>query len=139
MNKIDKFYREYAFLSNFYQSPMEINGIIYPTNEHFFQATKMTNLNDHNVIVSCSSPGQAKRIARSLPKRPDWEKVRDNFMLFGLRMKFQIPKLKEKLIETGDAELIEGNSWGDTYWGVCKGVGQNRLGGLLMQVRGELI
>ena len=59
-------------------------------------------------------------------------------MLQGLRLKFAIPELAEKLLATGEAELIEGNSWGDTTWGVYKDIGENRLGKLLMQVRQEL-
>ena len=45
--------------------------------------------------------------------------------------------MASRLINTGDAILIEGNTWGDTYWGVCDGVGENRLGKLLMEVREE--
>ena len=57
-----------------------------------------------------------------------------------LKSKFtQNPELKAKLIATGDAELIEGNNWNDRFWGVCRGVGQNHLGKLLMEVRAELV
>ena len=55
-----------------------------------------------------------------------------------LRSKFSAPELREKLLDTGDAELIEGNWWNDTTWGVCNGVGENRLGKLLMQIRAEI-
>ncbi len=58
-------------------------------------------------------------------------------MLDLLRIKFTIPTLRERLLATGDQTLIEGNTWGDTYWGVCRGVGLNNLGTLLMQVREE--
>ena len=46
--------------------------------------------------------------------------------------------LKEKLLATGDAELIEGNTWNDTYWGVCRGKGKNHLGKIIMEVREAL-
>ena len=52
-----------------------------------------------------------------------------------LWIKFSIPELRTKLLETDDAELIEGNTWGDTYWGTCSGIGQNHLGKLLMKTR----
>lgn len=55
-----------------------------------------------------------------------------------LRQKFSKTPLRRLLLATGEAELIEGNTWGDTYWGVCHGVGQNHLGCLLMKIRGEL-
>ena len=55
-----------------------------------------------------------------------------------IRQKFNNPELKEKLIATGDAELIEGNPWGDTFWGVCEGKGENHLGKILMKIRSEL-
>lgn len=54
------------------------------------------------------------------------------------RQKYTVPYLREKLLATGDAELVEGNTWGDRFWGVCNGVGQNWLGRLLMQVRDEI-
>ena len=55
------------------------------------------------------------------------------------RAKFtQNEELKKKLIDTGDATLIEGNTWNDTFWGVCNGVGENNLGKILMKIREEL-
>ena len=59
-------------------------------------------------------------------------------MLTGLRYKFSNPDLKEKLLATGNEELVEGNWWGDQYWGICDGIGKNKLGKLLMKVRKEL-
>ena len=66
--------------------------------------------------------------------------VKDNIMYFIIRNKFiQNDDLMEKLVATGNAELIEGNWWKDTYWGVCEGIGENKLGKILMQVRKECI
>jgi predicted NAD-dependent protein-ADP-ribosyltransferase YbiA (DUF1768 family) len=70
--------------------------------------------------------------------RPDWREVREEVMEVGLRQKFrQNPELLQKLLDTGDAYLEEGNTWNDRYWGVCRGVGQNKLGHLLMKLREE--
>lgn len=135
---IDNFDGEYAFLSNFYESPMTIQGITYPTNEHFFQAMKTLDLSERKKIASAQTPGQAKRLGRQVKLRWDWESVKEDAMLTGLRYKFSNPDLKEKLLATGNEELIEGNWWGDQYWGVCDGVGKNKLGKLLMKVREEL-
>lgn len=135
---IKEFAGKYEFLSNFWHSPFTYEGIVYPTNEHFFQAMKTLDWNERNWIASAETPGIAKRRGRACTLRSDWEKVKDEVMLTGLRIKFSNPALRTQLIMTGDEELVEGNWWGDTCWGVCNGVGENRLGKLLMQVREEI-
>lgn len=135
---INCFDGEFAFLSNFYPSPIEFEDITYPTNEHFFQAMKTLDLDERRAIANCATPGQAKRMGRRVALRPDWEEVKEDVMLTGLCIKFTDRALRSQLLETGDEELVEGNSWGDTTWGVCNGVGQNKLGKLLMRVREEL-
>ena len=79
-----------------------------------------------------------KKMGRSVSLRPDWEDIKDDVMLEGLYRKFTNDELAEWLLDTGDEELVEGNWWGDRYWGVCNGIGQNKLGKLLMKVREEL-
>lgn len=139
MNKIDCFDGEYAFLSNFYDSPIERDGIVYPTNEHFFQAMKTLNPEEHRQIAAAATPGKAKRLGRQVKLRPDWEEVKLQIMKEGLILKFFCNKdLAKKLIATGNAELVEGNTWNDKFWGVCDGVGENNLGKLLMEIREDL-
>ena len=135
---IDKFDGEYFFLSNFSASPFRIDNVLFPTMEHYFQANKADNQNDYLRIAYAPTPGEDKRLGRKIQLRPDWEKIKDNIMLTGLRKKFADPELRNLLLATGDEELVEGNYWRDTYWGVCNGVGQNKLGKLLMQVREEI-
>ena len=140
---IDKFEGEYAFLSNFYPSPIEVwideeVHLMAPTAEHVFQYLKTPSEEEGIDILMAQTPGQAKRLGRKCFLRKDWEEVKDHAMLSVLRAKFANPELKEKLIATGDAELVEGNHWNDTYWGVCNGIGKNMLGKLLMQVREEI-
>ena len=135
---ITSFDGKYDFLSNFYHSPISYNGIVYPTNEHFFQAMKTFNVDERIAIASAETPGKAKRIGRKITLRSDWEDVKLYYMELGLRLKFQDSKLHEMLLATGDEELIEGNTWGDEFWGVCNGKGENHLGKLLMKIRGEL-
>ena len=143
-NRIDSFNRDYAFLSNFYESPIEFEGIKYPTVEHYFQAMKTLNLSERKNIADAPTPGKAKQFGRSVWLRADWENVKDDVMLAGLRLKFQIPELRTELLNTGDAELIEGNFWHDNTWGDCvcdkclDKPGENRLGKLLMKVREEI-
>ena len=101
MNKIDCFDGEYAFLSNFYEAPVEKGGIIYPTNEHFFQAMKTLDNEKRKEIAAASTPGQAKRMGRTVKLRPDWEQSKYQIMKEGLTLKFFTHKdLAEKLLAT---------------------------------------
>ena len=136
--KIESFRGQYRFLSNFWPCDIYYNGYIYNGTEYAYQAAKTTSKEDHEKIVLCRTPGNTKRVIRTLKIRGDWDEVKDQVMLDLLRIKFSKPGLGKALLLTGDAEIIEGNTWNDTYWGVCKGVGENKLGKLLMQVREEL-
>lgn len=136
MNDVLGFFGEYRFLSNFYPSPIEINGKKYDTVEHFFQASKATNEQDHEYVRNAPSPGIAKHRGRRITKREDWETSKIHVMLDGLLAKFeQNELLSEKLADTDPGQLVEVNYWGDTFWGVCGNEGQNNLGRLLMFVR----
>ena len=141
---IVEFDGEYAFLSNFYDSPIFYEGITYPTNEHFFQAMKTLDIETRKAIAAAPTPGAAKRMGRHVSLRPDWEQVKVDVMRTGLMLKFTDAALAEKLLATGDEELVEGNWWHDNTWGNChctecsrKG-GRNLLGMLLMELRKEL-
>ncbi|MCP5006489.1 MAG: NADAR family protein [Planctomycetes bacterium] len=135
---IDKFEGKYEFLSNFYPSVVTIDGVTYPTVEHAFQAYKVISLAVRRVIAKADGPAEAKRQSRQVCLRFDWEDIKDTVMLRALRMKFNNVVLGSKLLGTGEEKLIEGNTWGDTYWGVCDGKGTNMLGQLLMKVRTEI-
>lgn len=141
---INSFEGKYEFLSNFALSPIEYEGIIYPTNEHFFQAMKTLNPEERKAIAGADTPGKAKRLGRKCHLRTDWEQVKEQVMLRGLRIKFSNPELREKLLATGSHELIEGTTWHDNEWGNCtcwkcrNKPGRNKLGKLLMQVREEV-
>ena len=142
---IDCFDGEYAFLSNFYEHPITINGVTYKTAEHAFQAMKATNKADHDLIVNTQTPGQAKRLGKKIQLRSDWEDIKYIAMQDILRVKFASPELGQMLMATGDATLIEGNNWHDNIWGNCtcprcdNKVGKNWLGNILMGVRQDLI
>ena len=139
---ISAFNGVYRFLSNFhYGGRIMLDGARYPTVEHAYQAAKVdpTRQDLRAEIASAVAPGRAKRIGQRVPLRSDWEGIKIGIMLDLLRQKFRPGSLLSKqLLETGDRKLIEGNTWGDTFWGVCYGVGENHLGRLLMQVREEL-
>lgn len=135
---INSFTGSYRFLSNFYHSPIVVDGIKYKTVEHAFQAMKATNTKDAKMIADASTPKEAKRLGRSIKMRSNWNPIRLDVMLRLLRLKFKNPTLRKALLDTGSRELIEGNDWGDKFWGKVGNEGKNHLGQLLMQVRNEV-
>ncbi len=145
---IDQFKYRYAFLSNFYPSPIVWSGQKYPTVEHAFQAEKVLDLAlcstgmTHAVLVerariaNLPTPHAAKEAGQHVTLRPDWEDVKIKVMENLVRTKFEThPDLAKKLLATDDQTLIEGNTHGDDFWGVYCGSGRNELGKALMRVR----
>lgn len=138
--KIDSFRGKYYFLSYFFPAPIIYDGLIYQNNEAAFQAQKTLEKTDRKVFTQLA-PAEAKRRGRHVRLRDDWEEIKDGIMEEIVRAKFsQNPRLKAELLATGEAQLIEGNTWNDRYWGVDvrSGIGKNHLGIILMKVRSEL-
>lgn len=135
---IDSFRGEYRFLSNFWFVDVEFEGITYPSTEHAYVAAKTLDEDKRRAISKVRTPGEVKRLGRSLALRPDWEDVKIDIMRELVTKKFKNSKLRSLLLATKDQQLIEGNTWGDTFWGVCRGKGSNHLGKILMQVREDL-
>lgn len=140
----------YDFLSNFHPSPITVNlwgaDVEVPTVEHAFQAAKMEDMLDCFQVAEAETPGEAKRLGRTLRMRDDWDAVKFRKMEVYLNLKFASgSRLARMLTGTGDQVLVEGNHWHDQIWGncLCKShqfeVGQNHLGRLLMKVRAELM
>lgn len=134
---ITSFSGTYDFLSNFYPCTIPYEGIIYPSVEHAYQAAKTLDQSIRMEFLPLNA-AQAKRKGRKIKLRADWNDVKLIIMYQLIRTKFTHHDLKTLLLDTQDAKLIEGNTWGDTFWGVCNGVGQNHLGQILMRVRNEL-
>jgi ribA/ribD-fused uncharacterized protein len=127
---------EYNFLSNFYPSPFMWESRKWPTVEHAFQAAKSPYRQDWEVIRQAKHPVYAKRLGQKVKLVDNWDQIRIFVMYETVFNKFkQNKKLAEKLLATGDALLIEGNTWGDCFWGQVNGVGENWLGQTLMRVR----
>jgi ribA/ribD-fused uncharacterized protein len=142
---IDEFRGEYDFLSNFYPCKVfMLNDLTkqlwtVPTAEHAFQMSKTKDLKEQKIIMACKTAGEAKKAGRKVTLRDDWESIKLKVMYEVVYSKFSMDdNLKSRLLATGDAKLIEGNNWGDFYWGVCRGVGENHLGKILMRVREEM-
>lgn len=139
MTTIESFRGRHDFLSNFHANPITFDGITYPTAEHAFQAQKTHDQEARGRIATLATPGKAKYAGKRVTLRPDWEQVKREVMEAILRVKFAPgTALAAELIATGDATLIEGNTWNDRYWGVCRGTGQNHLGLILMAIREDL-
>ncbi len=139
MEIINSFKGPNAFLSNFHPAPLIYEGIEYPTSEHAFQAAKTIDINGRKHIASLTTPGKAKYAGKRVALRENWNKIRIEVMRAIIEAKFrQNQHLIDELLATDNAELIEGNSWNDTFWGMCRGKGQNWLGKILMKLRTKL-
>ena len=134
---IKSFRNEYAFLSNMYPAPIVVNGLRFTCAEAVFQMMKTKNPEERVRFVNISGK-DAKRLGRCVKLRPDWEEIKIKVMRWVIHLKFKEPTLRQKLLDTGDALLIEGNDWEDTFWGVCNGVGKNWLGKILMEERSAI-
>lgn len=138
VSKIDYFDGKNRFLSNFYGAEVEYEGITYKNSEAAFQAAKCAD-ESMRVKFADLNPSEAKSKGRRIDLRHDWEDVKFDVMYAIVKAKFtQNKELSRKLVETGDAYLEEGNTWGDKTWGTVNGEGQNNLGKILMRVREEL-
>lgn len=136
---INSFRGENAFLSNFFSSPiLGPSELMYATVEHAYQASKAADKRDHsNFSSNFLTPGQAKRLGRTISMRENFDRI--DTMTTLIKRKFAIARLRTKLLDTTGQELIEGNNWNDTFWGMCNGIGDNHLGRLLMIERATIL
>ena len=137
---IKRFSGQYAFLSNFYECHVKYEGLEYRNSEAAFQANKTLDPEKRKAFTDLDGAA-SKKAGRKLKLRADWNDVKDDVMYQVCRAKFeQNPALLQQLKDTGDAELIEGTMWHDSYWGVdlTTGKGENHLGVILMKIRTEL-
>lgn len=125
------------WLSNFAKVTINYRGLVYMSTEAAYQGQKTLDFGDR-VIMSGSSPSVAKEMGMKVTLREDWDTIKLGIMYDVNLIKFQQEPFKSQLLATGDQDLVEGNDWGDRYWGVCSGVGENNLGKILMRIREEL-
>lgn len=136
--KIDLFRGEYYFLSNFFTTAITYDGITYKNSEAAFQSAKLVDMEQRKQFASLSG-GEAKKLGQKVHIRDDWEQAKYNIMHDIVSAKFsQNDDIRQKLLNTGDCKLEEGNTWGDKTWGTVNGEGKNWLGEILMAVRDEL-
>lgn len=147
---IAKFEGDYGFLSNFHPSPVEVkilgDRMRFPSGEHAFQAFKAQHMGDEQkarryalaLTTKGVTPSKAKYMGKSETiDTKSWDANKDEAMRQVVFSKFLLSSdLCARLLDTKTAMLVEGNDWNDTYWGRCNGKGLNRLGAILMEVRG---
>ncbi len=147
---VDQFKGRYGWLSNFHASPVVLGGVEFSTAEHLFNASKSLDRAEREHVRAAKTPAEAKRRGRRVTLRPRWDdQVRFDVMTMTVRAKFSDPQLRDLLLATGDALLIEGTgdakrAWHDQVWGQCgcdlhrPQPGGNHLGRTLMKVRAEI-
>ncbi len=136
---IFEFQGEYRWLSNFWPCTVKVLGVKYPSAENAYVAMKTEDIGLREVISEIKNPGAVKRFGRTLIIRPDWDHLKLVFMREIINAKFgQNPDLMQKLLDTNDIIIEEGNRWNDRFWGICppaSGNGENHLGKILMETR----
>lgn len=138
---INEFRGEYDFLSNFVDCPIEMDGWVYKSVEHAYQSMKS---HDKQWKTYCcdqtNSASDIKVKSKKINIRKDWDSVKYDIMKVCLIQKYNIEPFRSKLIDTGDDFIMEGNWWGDVYWGVDlkTNKGENNLGKIIMEIRDNL-
>lgn len=134
-HNIKGFKEEYSWLSNMHDCPIYYEGLYYGSSEAAYQAAKCANINDRPKFQNISGK-QAKKLSKTIKTRPRWDSIKSHIMAEIVLHKFLYNKdLQRSLLKTGDKYLEEANDWGDDYWGVFNGEGQNVLGKILMATR----
>ncbi len=136
--KIERLAGYHRFLSNFWPCRVTYEGLSFTSVEAAYHAAKCADPAERAQFTKLSALA-AKARSGEIALRADWESVKRDVMAALLRQKFSDPALRRLLLQTGNCDIVEGNTWNDQFWGVCNGVGQNNLGKLLMQVRRECV
>ena len=144
MTEIIKFYKinePFGCFSNFSKFPIDVNGNLWRTSEHFFQAQKSLDMDYRMAVLNTKTAHDVVKLGRgdSLNKRQDWYEIRDNVMRFIVWKKIQQhPTILEILMSTDNKTIIERADY-DDYWGDgMDGKGENMLGKILMEIRDEI-
>ncbi len=132
------FFNQFRFLSNYHICDIEYEGLKYSSSEAAYQAAKSTDNEVRSKFTSLYPP-ESKKFGYQIELRSDWANVKDGIMDDILKIKFSNEELRALLLSTGSKHLEETNYWNDTYWGVCDGVGENKLGKALMNLRSTLV
>lgn len=134
-NHIKSFDAKYRWLSNFFLTETKVCGIIFPSSENAYQALKVKDLSTREYIATLS-PSEAKRFSKTIKVRKNWDTLRVKAMWKVTVAKYsQNQELTKNLLQLSGFLIEEGNSWNDTFWGICDGKGKNMLGQIIMAYR----
>ena len=132
---IDSFSGENFFLSNFFPCSIVYKGLTFNSVEAAFQSMKCEDVSQRALFCNLSA-SEAKKLGRKVKLTPIWELIKTHVMYELVYIKFtRHYELQQKLLATSPQELIESNTWGDTFWGTCNRKGANHLGKLIMEIR----
>lgn len=136
---VSMFRGEYGFLSNFYECEIVYGSLKFRCVESAYQALKSKDFEVRKMFESLNG-SESKSLGRKIKLREDWNEIKVDVMRYLLRIKFKNKELRDKLLKSGNEELVEGNWWNDKFWGVSlkDGKGKNMLGKLLMEIREEI-
>ncbi len=138
---IHSFRADYSWLSNFAPCKIEIKGLVYPSVESAYMSCKSPD-DDWKFFCVNATAAEAKKMSKTIKLRDNWEDIKLTAMEYCLRQKFEQEPYRTKLLETGDQNIVEGNYWNDTFWGVDlkqdPNIGENHLGRLIMKIRDSL-
>ena len=141
---ITDFRGNYGFLSNFHKSKITYGGLTYPCVENAFQAGKCADAEGKIKYTLQNNPVRAKMMGKREKLPQDWDRLSVSLMEKLIKIKFSDQQLAEKLVSTGDEEIIEENRWHDNKWGRCvcerckTKPAENLLGKILMKTRDEI-
>jgi ribA/ribD-fused uncharacterized protein len=130
----------YGEFSNFASYPIVVDGVDWPTSEHYYQAHKYTDPDLMERVRHAKSPMEAAKIGRdpTIPKRLDWDVYKDIAMETALRAKFEQYEYLKNLLKSTNATVLHEHTKNDIYWGDGgDGTGKDKLGQLLMKLRSE--
>jgi ribA/ribD-fused uncharacterized protein len=138
---IPQFKDSHRWLSNFHPCEIRFRGLRYASVEYAYMSAKSEDKEWKKMCAEAKEKQSIiKRKSRELDLVANWETLKMDVMRECLELKFNQEPFKTWLLETGDAYLQEGNTWGDTFWGVDleTGAGENHLGKLIMEIREKL-
>ena len=135
-NNILGFFGEYRFLSNMTKVIIDCGKYKFPSVENAYQAMKYSE--EYWDVFERCSPLDSKKVSSEAILPDDWHVNKYDYMFEFNREKYKNPHFKQLLLNTGNKYLEETNWWRDTYWGVCNGIGENKLGEILMEIRKSL-
>jgi len=146
---------EFKMFSNMHEAPIQIDGITFPTVEHYFQWSKAKMFGDAEAqakILKTSSPKSVKAYGKKVKNFDEeaWKEKRDQVMEVAVKAKLmQHPDILKALRDTGTRPIAEADPRGK-YWGIgtsaetskakdpSRWPGENKMGKILMSLRDEL-